>query len=61
MILLPVKHSRLAWFQKVKSPEIGSLCNQEGISHNEFASEKIKITLDELRSERDAVKELGLI
>ena len=39
----------------------GKLKIVEGITHNEFASEKIKITLDELRSERDAVKELGLI
>ena len=32
-----------------------------GITHNAFAQEKIKITLDELRSERDAVKSLGLV
>lgn len=32
-----------------------------GLSHNPFAKEKIQITLDELRHERDAVKELGLI
>lgn len=31
------------------------------ILHNEFAQEKINLTLDELRKERDAVKELGLI
>lgn len=41
--------------------ENGQLKIVEGITHNEFASEKIKATLDELRSERDAVKELGLI
>jgi malate dehydrogenase len=29
--------------------------------HNAFASEKIEVTLNELRSERDSVKELGLI
>jgi malate dehydrogenase len=39
----------------------GKLKIIEGIAHNEFASEKIKISLDELCSERDAVKELGLI
>ena len=33
----------------------------EGISHNEFGQEKFKLTLDELRGERDAVKSLGLI
>ncbi len=32
-----------------------------GLTNNEFAQEKINITLDELRKERDAVKELGLI
>ncbi len=32
-----------------------------GITHNDFAKEKIQITLDELRKERDAVKELELI
>lgn len=32
-----------------------------GLSHNPFAKEKIQITLNELRHERDAVKELGLI
>jgi|SRR5579883_1225724 len=30
-------------------------------TNNEFAQQKIKITLDELRKERDLVKELGLI
>lgn len=33
----------------------------DGLHHNEFAKHKLKITLDELRHERDAVKELGLI
>jgi len=32
-----------------------------GLTHNEFAQEKIKLTLDELRGERDAVAELGLV
>lgn len=32
-----------------------------GWEHNEFAKQKLKLTLDELKSERDAVKELGLI
>ena len=33
----------------------------EGLKHNEFGQEKFKLTLDELRGERDAVKSLGLI
>ena len=33
----------------------------EGIQHNEFGQEKFKVTLEELRGERDAVKSLGLI
>ena len=33
----------------------------EGVIHNEFSQHKIQATLDELRGERDAVKELGLI
>lgn len=33
----------------------------EGIKHNDFGQEKFKVTLDELRGERDAVKSLGLI
>lgn len=32
-----------------------------GLSFNDFAQEKFNLTLDELRKERDAVKELGLI
>ncbi|MBY0517120.1 MAG: malate dehydrogenase [Bacteriovoracaceae bacterium] len=33
----------------------------EGIKHNEFGQEKFKATLEELRSERDSVKSMGLI
>ena len=33
----------------------------ESIKHNEFGQEKFKLTLDELRGERDAVKSLNLI
>lgn len=33
----------------------------EGIKHNDFGQEKFKVTLDELRGERDAVKSLNLI
>ncbi len=32
-----------------------------GLTFNEFSQEKFNLTLDELRKERDAVKELGLI
>jgi malate dehydrogenase len=32
-----------------------------GIHHNDFAKEKLRLTLDELLAERDAVRELGLI
>lgn len=39
----------------------GKLSVVEGIKHNEFGMEKFNLTLNELRSERDAVKELGLI
>ncbi|MFN7096010.1 MAG: malate dehydrogenase [Gammaproteobacteria bacterium] len=41
--------------------ENGQIKVVEGIQFNDFSKEKIKITLDELRSERDAVRELGLI
>lgn len=41
--------------------EGGKLKVVTGLELNDFSKEKIKITLDELRSERDAVKELGLI
>lgn len=33
----------------------------EGLPHGEFGSRKLAATLEELRAERDAVKELGLI
>lgn len=33
----------------------------EGINHNEFGQEKFKLTHEELKGERDAVKSLGLI
>ncbi len=33
----------------------------EGIAHDEFGSRKLRETLEELRKERDAVKELGLV
>jgi len=32
-----------------------------GLPHNDFAEEKLKLTLNELRAERNAVQELGLI
>lgn len=41
--------------------ENGKLKVVAGLEQNEFGKEKIQITLDELRKERDAVKELGLI
>lgn len=41
--------------------EGGKLKVVTGIEQNEFGQKKIEITLDELRKERDAVKELGLI
>jgi malate dehydrogenase len=41
--------------------ENGKLIVVEGIKHNEFGSEKLKTTLEELQTERDTVKELGLI
>lgn len=41
--------------------EGGKLKVVEGIEHNDFGKEKFQTTLDELRSERDTVKELGLI
>lgn len=39
----------------------GKLQVIEGLKHNQFGEAKIALTLDELRQERDAVKELGLI
>ena len=41
--------------------EGGKLKVVTGIKHTEFAQQKFALTLDELRKERDAVKELGLI
>jgi len=41
--------------------ERGQLSVITGIEQNAFGQEKFKITLDELRAERDAVRELGLI
>lgn len=41
--------------------EGGKLKVVTGLTHDEFAKEKIQITLDELRKERDAVRELELI
>lgn len=32
-----------------------------GLEHNDYGQEKFNLTLDELRKERDAVKELGLL
>ena len=39
----------------------GNVIVQTGWEHNAFGQEKITITLNELRAERNAVKELGLI
>lgn len=33
----------------------------EGLEHDDFAQERIQATLDELRTERDTVREMGLI
>ncbi len=41
--------------------ENGKLTVVNGITHNDFSKEKLQLTLHELRSERDAVRELGLI
>jgi malate dehydrogenase len=41
--------------------EGGKLKIITGLTHNAFGQEKIALTLDELRKERDAVQELGLI
>lgn len=41
--------------------EGGKIKVVESVKHNEFGQEKFKLTLDELRGERDAVKSLGLI
>ena len=39
----------------------GEVCVIEGIEHGEFAQRKIDATIEELRQERQAVSELGLI
>jgi malate dehydrogenase len=39
----------------------GKLKVVEGLKLNDFGTEKFNLTLNELRSERDSVKELGLI
>lgn len=41
--------------------EGGKLKVITGLTQNEFGQQKFQLTLDELRKERDAVKELGLI
>ncbi len=41
--------------------EGGKLKVVEGITHNDFGKEKFQATLEELRSERDSVKSMGLI
>lgn len=41
--------------------EAGQLKVVEGIKHGEFGQAKFDATLDELRTERDTVKEMGLI
>ncbi len=41
--------------------ENGKLKVVTGLTQNEFGQQKIKITLDELRKEREAVMELGLV
>jgi malate dehydrogenase len=39
----------------------GKVMVKEGIVHDDFGKDKFQITLDELRSERDSVKSMGLI
>lgn len=41
--------------------ENGKLKVVTGLNHNEFAQEKLRITTEELRNEKHAVEELGLI
>lgn len=41
--------------------EHGAVSVVEGLSFNEYSQDKFNITLNELRSERDAVKALGLL
>lgn len=39
----------------------GRVTPVSGIKHNDFAQEKLRITLDELRQEKNLVQELGLV
>ncbi len=41
--------------------ENGEIVVVQNLEHNEFGKKKLAITLDELRQERDTVKEMGLI
>ncbi len=41
--------------------ENGKIKVVEGITHNQFGTDKFQATLNELKSERDSVKEMGLI
>lgn len=41
--------------------EQGKLQVVQGVKHNSFAQEKLHLSLEELRQERDAVKAMGLI
>ena len=41
--------------------EHGKFCVVEGVELNAYSTEKFNATLNELRSERDAVKDLGLL
>ena len=41
--------------------ENGKVVVVEGIEHNDFGSEKFNATLEELKTERDTVKDMGLI
>lgn len=41
--------------------EHGKIKIVSGIEHNEFSKEKLKLSLDELRYERDVVRDMGLI
>ena len=41
--------------------ENGQFSVVNGIQHNAFGQEKIKLTLNELRAEKDEIKEMGLI
>ena len=41
--------------------ENGQVKKVLGVEHNDFAKQKIALTLEELRSERDAIQEMGLL